>query len=109
MAFSSDGRYALVAVGDGQLELQHFADGAVIYSVEFSSMAIAFADYDNCIIVKGGDNRVHVIRRCFPEWWWGHLCRPEVWAAVVIGAAWLWTVVRWIRRRRAAGLSSPPA
>jgi len=65
--------------------------------------------YSDDFLVWGRD----VYRRRFPEWWWGHLYRPEVWAAVGIGAAWLWSVVRWgrmqLKRRRAAQLSRPPA
>jgi WD40 repeat protein len=53
-------------------------------------------------LVWGSD----VYRRRFPEWWWGHFYRPEVWAAMVLGAAWLWSVARWARgrlRERRAG------
>lgn len=41
----------------------------------------------------------HVYRRRHPEWWWGHLYRPEVWVAFVLGVIWLWSVARYLRRR----------
>jgi hypothetical protein len=42
----------------------------------------------------------HVFLRRHPEWWWGHLYRPEVWAAAVFGMLWLWSVARWLWRNR---------
>jgi len=44
-------------------------------------------------------NRIHVIRRRFPEYWWGQFARPEVWLAILFGAAW---GVRVWRGRRVA-------
>ena len=38
-------------------------------------------------------------RRRRPEWWWGHFYRPEVWVAFVLGVIWLWSVVKYLRRR----------
>jgi hypothetical protein len=40
-----------------------------------------------------------VYRRRFPERWWGHLCRVEVWAAAVFGMLWLGSVAKYLRRR----------
>jgi len=112
MGFSSDSRYALAAIGDGPLELQRVADGASIYSSEACAARVAFAGHDCFIIADAGDNRVYVLDRRFPEWWWGHFYRPEVWAAVAIGAAWLWSVARWargrMRERRAGGEDATP-
>ena len=31
-----------------------------------------------------------VFRRRFPEWWWGHFYRPEVWCALVLTALLAW-------------------
>ncbi|MBI3832250.1 MAG: hypothetical protein HY291_22195 [Planctomycetes bacterium] len=39
--------------------------------------------------------------RRHPEWWWGHFCRPEVWVAIMLGALWLWRVIRAVRARPA--------
>jgi WD40 repeat protein len=54
-----------------------------------------------------------VYRRRFPEWWWGHFYRLEVWAAIVLGIAWLWSVARWARgrmkERRAGWPGATPA
>ena len=36
-------------------------------------------------------------RRRFPEWWWGHFYRPEVWCALVLTALLGW---RFIGRNR---------
>lgn len=40
-------------------------------------------------------------RRRFPEWWWGHGCRPEVWVFTLLGGALLWRGVK-ARRQSAA-------
>lgn len=37
-------------------------------------------------------------RRRFPEWWWGHFYRPEVWACIVLGIGLL------VRAWRSAGV-----
>ena len=44
------------------------------------------------------DGGTVVYRRHFPEYWWGHFTRLEVWFALVLGAAWLWAVATWVRR-----------
>jgi hypothetical protein len=36
-----------------------------------------------------------ILKRRHPERWWGHLYRPEMWAAVAFGLLWLWSVARW--------------
>lgn len=45
---------------------------------------------------------VRTYKRRFPEWWWGHFYRPEVWAALIIAALWTWRVTKWIVWRRRA-------
>jgi len=35
--------------------------------------------------------------RQFPEWWWGHFYRPEVWLTIIFGSLWLWRVAKWVR------------
>ncbi len=43
------------------------------------------------------EERFSVFRRRFPEWWWGHLYRPEVWLLPL----WLGLIVWSIRKDRA--------
>ena len=31
-----------------------------------------------------------IFRRRFPEWWWGHFYRPEVWCAILLTALLAW-------------------
>lgn len=33
-------------------------------------------------------------RRRFPEMWWGHFYRPEVWIGIVLCCFWLWYLVK---------------
>jgi hypothetical protein len=39
-----------------------------------------------------------VFRRRFPEWWWGHFYRPEVWALLVLTCVLGVRSVRWKRK-----------
>ena len=39
-------------------------------------------------------SNVNVFRRRFPEWWWGHFYRPEVWLATGLSVALIWRTVR---------------
>jgi hypothetical protein len=57
--------------------------------------AIGFVDDNNCVMLIFGRDRTPYFRiwhRRYPEWWWGQLYRPEVWAAIVLGAVLLWKV-----------------
>jgi len=59
------------------------------------------------------DNRIHaylglpyfsihkVLSRRFPEWWWGHFYRPEVWALIGLTLAIAWRGVKHFRTLRA--------
>jgi WD40 repeat protein len=58
----------------------------------------AFLPRDEKILTIDSD-AMRIWRRRRPEWWWGHFYRPEVWAAVVFGLLWLWSVARWAWRR----------
>jgi hypothetical protein len=42
-----------------------------------------------------------LFHRRFPEWWWGHFYRPEVWLFIGLSGALLWRFARW-RRKSAA-------
>lgn len=48
------------------------------------------------------DETVHYFRRRHPEWWWGHLCRPEVWVSVLLGVLCLLQAFGWFPGRRLA-------
>jgi hypothetical protein len=41
-------------------------------------------------IVDGGSRLSYLWDRRFPEWWWGHFYRPEVWLAIVLSGLLLW-------------------
>ncbi|MHC5053281.1 MAG: WD40 repeat domain-containing protein [Planctomycetota bacterium] len=102
---------------------ERFADSIGIWHLKTES-CLAFLDYwqvnGPIVWLPSGDGFLAntteglcLYRRRFPEWWWGHFYRPEVWAAILIGAAWLWTVARWargrMRERRAAESGPTPA
>jgi hypothetical protein len=70
--------------------------------------AIGFLDDNNFAFRLGPwsemlspDDRCEIFYRRFPEWWWGHFYRPEVWLFIGLSAALLWRFVRW-RRKSAA-------
>ena len=44
-------------------------------------------------------NVIYTYKRRFPEWWWGHFYRPEVWLFILLSAALLFVA---IRNRRSA-------
>lgn len=44
-----------------------------------------------------------VWRRRFPEWWWGHLYRPEIWISGLLGLTWLWLVVHRVPAKAIVG------
>ena len=54
----------------------------------------------------GGGGAVEVLRRRYPPGMWGHPRRAEIWAAVILGAAWLWTVRGWLRQNSPAAEST---
>ena len=45
---------------------------------------------------------VRIRERRFPEWWWGHLLRPEVWVLIVCAGLCALQIIRFIRTRRRA-------
>ncbi|MBI3829623.1 MAG: hypothetical protein HY291_08910 [Planctomycetes bacterium] len=70
---------------------------------------IGFEDDDTllfaCGVLRNGrltNPKIIVLHRRFPEWWWGHFYRPEVWLTIIFGSLWLWRVIRWFRERRKA-------
>jgi len=47
---------------------------------------------------RAGNYPVRVWHRRYPEWWWGHTYRIEVWVTFTLGLTWLWCVLRKNRR-----------
>lgn len=49
-----------------------------------------------------GVDHVEIVgwRRRFPEWWWGHFYRPEVWIFVGLTCVLFWCVIKWLRTRK---------
>jgi hypothetical protein len=65
-----------------------------------------FVDDDAVVcdsFIAGSPSRENVeflqFRRRFPEWWWGHFYRPEVWLAITLSAVLLVRASRAIRAR----------
>ena len=55
---------------------------------------------DNTIISIHSDKATgSVWRRRYPEWWWGHFYRPELWLLLVFGSLWMWRIVCAFRKR----------
>ena len=50
------------------------------------------------------NNDVYVVwHRRFPEWWWGHFYRPEVWITIVLSGVLLLRIFASISKRRTQG------
>jgi hypothetical protein len=88
-------------------------DGNVLFEFPEDYRAEGFIDDDTIMHFSGDwqDDRIEptdkfeVWHRRYPEWWWGHFYRPEVWLLIIFGSLWVWQIIRWFQRRR---LSSPP-
>jgi hypothetical protein len=113
VSVSTDGR-RLAARMVGEIVIVDLETGGVLARVGLEDEPLLAVEsvhglFSDDFLIWGRD----VFRRRFPEWWWGHFYRPEVWAAIVIGAVWLWTVARWargrMRERRAAESGPTPA
>lgn len=66
-----------------------------------------FVDDDSIIFLRFDETdrvEVHLFRRRFPENWWGHLYRVEVWVAIVAGMMLVGIAVREriVRKKRMA-------
>jgi len=68
-------------------------------------MSMGFIDDNRLLmahaVTKGGkeDLRGRIWHRQYPEWWWGHLYRPEVWAMVAACLALAIQLFRGMRKR----------
>lgn len=65
---------------------------------------LGFIDDDHCLFVHCIDPKskppraaYRIWRRRFPEWWWGHFYRPEVWGGGVLGLILLIVFVRFVK------------
>ena len=83
-------------------------DGSVLFEFPKGTTANGFID-DNTILNIGGPWRddlidpadeFEVYHRLYPEWWWGHFFRPEVWLALIFGSLSAWRVIVWFWARR---------
>ena len=61
---------------------------------EITSHYSLAVSHKNNMIALGEKSGVSIWRRRFPEWWWGHLFRPEVWAAIIVCVGLVWSIVR---------------
>jgi len=52
---------------------------------------------------------LQTFHRRFPEWWWGHFYRPEVWLAIGLSVLLIWRAARSRRApvTRSSGLRVP--
>jgi len=71
-------------------------------SPDYRTVAVVFAPGGAVIFWDDGYGEVCAFRRRYPPGVFGHLRRIEIWAAVVLGGLWLWTVRGWLRRHTAA-------
>jgi len=74
---------------------------AILYSTTTDAFFCRFLS-DDAILATHQNGQVALFRRRFPEWWWGHFYRPEVWASIALGVMLLLRAFR-ARRRKAAG------
>jgi hypothetical protein len=88
-------------VTNGEVELFRFPKGKYTYLIP-----VHLADNDTLVFrgytsktVKPPYDLVTFHRR-FPEWWWGHFYRPEVWLAIALSGVLIWRGVRARRRQK---------
>jgi WD40 repeat protein len=74
----------------------------------YGEVVTAFLDDDDLLTygIKHWRDALHLWRRRRPEWWWGHLCRIEVWMAAALGLLCLWQTLRRLSGSR-AGAGQP--
>jgi hypothetical protein len=68
----------------------------------FSKLPVHFIDDDHLCVQWGNldSSCLFVLERRFPEWWWGHFYRAEVWGLMILSGVLVW---RFWRRRTGAG------
>jgi WD40 repeat protein len=98
----SSGPAVLVDMHTGK-PLWQFSEYAGCAAVSPDGGSIAVRDWDP----KERRGVLAVWQRRFPEWWWGHLYRPEVWLTGVVGLLWLWRVALYVARQLRRSPKSP--
>ena len=63
---------------------------------------VRFVDADTLELWReGGESSfIATYRRRFPEWWWGHFYRPEVWLFITLSGILIW---RFVMARKRSG------
>ena len=102
--FSADERLvATVSPRDNTVRIWDAQTGAELCVLNELANVVWYAGFlSGDRLLVSGRGKVLILGRRHPDGWAGHLYRLEVWAAIVIGAAWLWLLVRSIRERRRA-------
>jgi hypothetical protein len=69
-------------------------EGRIIWQVNGNFYDALFLDDDT--LALDDYTRIRTFHRRFPEWWWGHFYRPEMWCAIVLSGA---LIFKFFRRR----------
>lgn len=70
------------------------------FPIEFDAKILDLEDEDTLKVWTNND-RVATYHRRFPEWWWGHFYRPELWVLVVLSMALVAIFVKQLWAHRA--------
>lgn len=107
VAFFPDGRRVITGGRhDCRTRVWDVVSGAKLAEMkaEFMCRHSPFLEDGNRIVLVGRTLSVWVRR--FPEWWWGHLYRIEVWAAIAFGLASAILAVRSVLSFRLRGAAT---
>lgn len=75
--------------------------GKTIYDFGIRLFDKRFGDNDTILCVLARDKvEYELYRRRYPEWWWGHFYRVEVWVTVVCGGGLIWRLLQ--RKRKSS-------
>jgi hypothetical protein len=99
---SSDQTRLLRATNDkNAIEIRDFATGAKLCTVDANNEWPCFdTNFNRLLSLDWPGGLVRIRERRFPEWWWGHLLRPEVWVLIVCAGLCAWRIVTHIKRTR---------
>lgn len=78
----------------GCTEIVDLFSGKVLHELPANDATVSPKDEILAVTLRANPGRLQLFSRRFPEWWWGHIFRPEVWLAVLFGVTWLYCVVR---------------
>lgn len=87
-----------------------FRTKKLLFTLDEGEYDSAFLSDNSCITYSWEFEdpiKSYLFERRYPEWWWGHFYRPEVWATIIFGSLWLWRVVVWFRERRRVRVAAP--